>query len=342
MTELVGAVLTRPSIDLRQAAELLRRHWGIDGALRVLPSERDRNVAVAVDGVDRFVLKVSNAAEDQAVLAFQHAALHRLRSAGVPCQLPVPAIDGEEIVSVDLGRGRPELLARVLTWLPGRPLATVPPAERSDELLRDLGRVMAASAAALAGWDDPAAHRPFQWESERSLAVIAAHADAVSDPVRRGQLAGWRHRLAALATLLPGLRHGVIHNDANDYNVLVSADGRTISGLLDLGDAVWSVVVNELAVAAAYAALDTPDPSHVIATVRAGFEERMPLTNGERAVVSELVALRLATSVALSAHQSRLDPGDPYLTISEAPAWALLERLAAIEPATAAGGSSNP
>jgi hypothetical protein len=36
--------------------------------------------------------------------------------------------------------------------------------------------------------------------------------------------------------------------------------------------------------------------------------------------------------VALSAHQSRLAPDDPYLTISEAPAWELLERLAAEVP----------
>jgi hypothetical protein len=48
------------------------------------------------------------------------------------------------------------------------------------------------------------------------------------------------------------------------------------------------------------------------------------------------VALRLATSVALSAHQSRLAPDDPYLTISEAPAWDLLVRLGAIDRAEAA------
>ena len=37
---------------------------------------------------------------------------------------------------------------------------------------------------------------------------------------------------------------------------------------------------------------------------------------------------RLCTSVALSAYQSSLAPDDPYLTISERPAWALLDRLA--------------
>jgi hypothetical protein len=45
-------------------------------------------------------------------------------------------------------------------------------------------------------------------------------------------------------------------------------------------------------------------------------------------VVIDLVALRLCTSVALSAHQSRLAPDDAYLTISERPAWELLAVLA--------------
>jgi Ser/Thr protein kinase RdoA (MazF antagonist) len=187
---------------------------------------------------------------------------------------------------------------------------------------------MGRSAAALAGWDHPAAHRPFQWEAGTGLAVIDAHAAAVTNPERAALLAAWRRRLESLAPILPGLRHGVIHNDANDHNILVDDAGERVSGLLDLGDAVWSVVVNELAVAAAYAALDAPEPAAVIAAIQDGFEAACPLTDDERGVVPELVALRLVTSVSLSAHQSRLDPDDSYLTISEAPAWDLLARLA--------------
>ena len=337
MSELVGAVLTRPTVDVAQAERLLRERWGIVGRLRPLPSERDRNFAVAPDGDDRFVLKISNASEDPAVLDFQHEALARLDAAGVPCQLPVPTLTGDVLVRLDSGSpAGGHLLARLLTWLPGRPLATIPPATRTPGLLRDLGWVMGRVAGALAGWDHPAAHREFQWEAGRGLRVIDAHAAAVSDDARSALLVAWRARLDPLVEVLPTLRAGVIHNDANDHNVLVdAADGR-VTGLLDLGDAVWSVVVNELAVAAAYAALDTPDPLAVIATIRDGFEAALPLTDEERRVIVELVALRLATSVALSAHQSRLDPDDAYLTISEAPAWALLERLLGVDADDAA------
>ncbi len=330
MSELVDAVRTRPSVDDAAAAQVLARHWGIAGDLRTLPSERDRNFAVAVDGQPRFVLKISNANEDPAFLDLQHRAMERLAAAGVPCQLPVPSRDGREVVDIG-GPGAPSL-ARVLTWLPGRPLATIPPAERSDALLGDLGRVMGRTASTLQGFNHPAAQRDFQWSAEQDLAVIAAHAGAVTSPERAALLAAWQVRLAPLADQFASLRHGVIHNDANDHNVLVADDGGSISGLLDLGDAVWSILVNELAVAAAYAALGANDPLAVIEWVRAGFETALPLTDIEADVLLDLVALRLATSVSLSAHQSRLAPDDPYLTVSEAPAWALLERLAAIAP----------
>jgi Ser/Thr protein kinase RdoA (MazF antagonist) len=331
VSELVSAVLSRPTVGAEEAADVLRREWAVDGDLRSLPSERDRNYAVAVRGIDRYVLKIANADEDLRFLDLQHRALERLAAAGVPCQRLIRSRAGDEVV--DVGAPGRAALARLLTWLPGRPLGTIAAATRSDALLVDLGRVMGRTAAALEGFDHPAAHRPFQWSAEDGLGVISAHAEAVTDPARAALLADWQRRLAPLVGRLASMRHGVIHNDANDYNVLVSDDGDSISGLLDLGDSIWSVVVNELAVAAAYAALDANEPLATIAAVRRGFEEVLPLDDDERAILPELIGLRLATSVALSAHQSRLDPDDPYLTVSEAAAWRLLERLASREPA---------
>src|SRR5260370_36669487 len=70
-------------------------------------------------------------------------------------------------------------------------------------------------------------------------------------------------------------------------------------------------------------------------SVLAGYHEILPLTEEEIAAFFALMAARLAVSVVNSAHRKSLVPDDPYVTASEAPAWAALERLGAIDPQTA-------
>ncbi|MEZ4672727.1 MAG: hypothetical protein R2932_00580 [Caldilineaceae bacterium] len=67
--------------------------------------------------------------------------------------------------------------------------------------------------------------------------------------------------------------------------------------------------------------------------VVAGYHCVYPLTDTELALLYPLITMRLCMSVCISAHQQRLQPDNRYLSISEAPAWALLARLATIPPA---------
>ena len=66
--------------------------------------------------------------------------------------------------------------------------------------------------------------------------------------------------------------------------------------------------------------------------VVAGYHDVFPLNEAEIAVLYTLIGMRLAVSVTNSAHRKSLVPDDPYVTISEAPAWEALEKLAAIHP----------
>ena len=61
------------------------------------------------------------------------------------------------------------------------------------------------------------------------------------------------------------LRHAYIHNDANDYNVLVQ--GNRVSGLIDFGDMVYTALINNLAIACTYAMLNEEDPLAVAASI---------------------------------------------------------------------------
>ena len=134
---------------------------------------------------------------------------------------------------------------------------------------------------------------------------------------------------------LSRLRRGVIHGDANDHNVIVGAPRahpRPVVGLLDFGDMHHGLLVAEPAVAAAYALLGQEDPLAAAAAVVAGYHAAFPLEEEEIRHLFALVSARLAVSVTSSAMRAKRAPGDPYVTVSETPAWEALERLDRVHP----------
>ena len=328
MAPLASWIASRPKTSVVGAAIALRRWWGLDGDLEDLPSERDRNLLVrGNDGVPTHVLKIANLDEADDFLACQDMAMTRLANAGVPVQQVVNTIDGRDLVP--LGDPGPPF-ARVLTWLPGKTLASV--GAPTTDLLTDLGAVMGRCATALLDFDHPAAHRDFPWDVLRADAVVAGALDEIEDVGRRTLLAAVLDRLDAdLVPRFTMLRRSVIHNDANDHNILVGEDGRRVVGLLDFGDMIHSITAHEAAVACAYAMLDRDEPLNVMQAIIHGFVAECPLTADEVDALPQLAIARLATSVAMSARQGRLSD-DPYLRVSEAPAWDLLGRLHAIAP----------
>ncbi|MEO8208420.1 MAG: phosphotransferase [Chloroflexota bacterium] len=328
MTDQSSWITSRPEINTGDAAAALQRWWDLHGALEDLPSERDRNFVVRGEGgAPTHVFKIANLAEDPAFLECQHQAMRHLSGAGVPVQQVIPAVDGRKLVQLG-DHGAP--WARLLMWLPGRTLASI--VEPSPDLWPQLGATMGRSATALLTFDHPAAHRTFQWDVQRAGAVIAAGIPDVDDTARHDLLDRVLYRLRLdLIPRLRSLRRSPIHNDANDHNVLVDVAGTRVLGLLDFGDMVHSITAQEAAVACAYASFGRTEPMAVIGAVLTGFVATCPLTTDELDAMPSLIMARVAMSVAISANQARLSP-DPYLRISEEPAWALLERLDAESP----------
>ncbi len=314
---------SRPALPPERLRALLRDHWAIEGELSALPSERDQNTRVDVDGRPAFVLKVLNPAEDPAFLDAQDAVAARLGEARLPVARRIAARDGREPILEATSHGTARV--RLVTWLDGRPLATLDHGARRADLARAIGELVGRVTVALQAFDHPGAERPFQWDLLQASETVARGLPHVTDPGHHAILSRRLERLRAGAPRVAALRRSVIHNDANDHNLLVDDEGR-VAALLDLGDMVHSATVAELAVAQAYAMLDERDPLAIAAAVATGFDEHVERTPEERALELELIGARLAISAAISAHQATLDP-DPYLRISEAPVWRLLERL---------------
>ena len=105
-----------------------------------------------------------------------------------------------------------------------------------------------------------------------------------------------------------------------------------LAGLIDFGDMIETQTVAEVAVAAAYATFGADDPLGPILPLVAAYHRLLPLTGDELALVDILIRTRLAVSVVNSACRAAAEPDDPYLTVSEGPAWAALEALERIPP----------
>jgi len=328
----------RPSFTAEDAAALASVLFGTQGSAVELVSERDQNFLVDA-GTARFVLKIANSNEAHDALELQNALLGRLR--GIGCEVPeaLHAPDGDAIVAAT--HAGTEYFVRLLTWVPGTPLAEVQP--HTEELRRQLGALAGQVGLAFAGFEHPAANRHLKWDLRHAPERIRE---------RLGQVASSEHRALLIATLeqferstaplLDDLRTGVIHNDINDHNVLASdlavSDGwpeRHVTGLIDVGDALHGWVVADLAIAIAYAILGSSDVIGASRTITAGCHEVLPLEEAEIAALFGLISLRLALSVANSAEQSAAEPDNDYLTVSEKPAWLALERLLGIDPGLA-------
>ncbi|MGH7540326.1 MAG: hypothetical protein ACRELC_04955, partial [Gemmatimonadota bacterium] len=133
----------RPRISTAQAARIARDAWGLEGEMRPLPGERDRNFLLETPGGARRVLKLSNASERRDVLELEAAAVGRLAAAVPAYRFPValPDADGRTILEIAADDGRIHFM-RLLEAVPGRPLARVRP--HSPALLREVGHLLGA------------------------------------------------------------------------------------------------------------------------------------------------------------------------------------------------------
>ncbi len=330
-----------PRFTTGQASELAERHYGFAAGARELPSELDQNFRLTTAD-EEYVLRIVRSEADRAFVEAQVAVLRSLAAppsleraaasgsrADAP-HLPTPAVilspDGAAIQET---RSDAEShLVWLVRFLAGRPLAEARP--HRPELLSSFGRGLGELDLRLASFSHAAVHRDLRWDLRNAPAVRPLLEDV--EPARRGLVMARLDR--AEGEVLPRLRETrvqVIHNDANDYNVLVDASGTAITGLLDFGDMVHGHLVCESAVAMAYVMMDNPDPISAARHFMAGYQSACPLTEAEILLLPDLIVTRLCVSVVLSAHRRRIRPDNAYLTVSEAPAWQLLDLLGTVD-----------
>jgi len=323
----------RPALPLDLVKTLVREHFGVKGELSPLPGEWDQNLRLDTSPTGTCVVKIANRGHDTGFLDLQNLAMARLAdgwTAGA-CPRALDSLKGERIVEVQGNDGNAYRM-RVLSFIPGKPLAKVRPTD--SPTLERLGTAAGAMDACLEGFEHGSMHREFPWDLSHPE-WISARTHHIANSGRRGiverMLLQYRARVRPTLQSLPA---SVIHNDLNDENTLLDAHndgGWALAGVLDFGDMLWSHTVNELAILCAYTILESESPLDGITDLAHGYHGERPLSDDELHALFPLVCMRLCVSVTSSAIAAREDPDNAHRQISDAPAWAMLERLDGID-----------
>ncbi|MEY2114041.1 MULTISPECIES: phosphotransferase [unclassified Rhodanobacter] len=318
------------------ALQLAGRHWGVHGAISALPSYADQNFRIhAGDG--EYVLKVAHSSWSPADIELENLAMMELaaREPALGCPRVQLAVNGEHLLSLPI-KGQ-ACLVRMLSYVPGTTYAeainSLRPAQ-CEALHASLGRAVGRLTRGLKDFCHPAAGRRHDWNimSLPGLMSEVRHVEdaAFRDIVRR-HAGAFCEALPAWRTTLPIT---VLHNDANDLNVIVADDGhggKHVSAVIDFGDMCISFRLADLAIACTYAMQHESDPVACARRIVGGYLAEYPLHRCELEQLHAFILARLCHSILMATRTHREQPDNPFVLVSQQGVRGLLRQLVGVE-----------
>ena len=219
-------------------------------------------------------------------------------------------------------------MVRLLSWIPGRIWSDVNP--QLDDLRYSLGKRCGALTKTLHGFNHPEAHREFVWDIAQSLWTVE-HLDLFKGE-EKSILTFFQQQFSTIQPSYTKLRKSVVHNDANDNNIIVSTTliNPKVNAAIDYGDAIHTQIINDLAIACAYAVMGHNDPLQAAIPLIKGYHSSFLLQEQELEHLYIAIAMRLVITVTKSAINKIKEPDNNYLLISEKPAWEVLKKWSMI------------
>ena len=308
-----------------QIAQLLKENYGLSGEISQLPGERDLNYKL-VSTHGEYIFKVHESTE-RSFIQLQQEVLQRLTLiTALNEPRVVKTISGQTIIDLP-----DQKIGRLLTWADGQLYSQIKP---SIDLKVSLGSAVALVDRELADFDVTEyleiLNRPFGWNVGQSSQLIQK-INLISDEKLQAEVRQvFEIATSGLLENLEKLPNQLIHNDANDNNIVVIDD--KVTSLIDFGDVIFAPRIAGLAVACAYVISDLDDPIYELLPVIRGYHLINPLSQDELKILFGLIKLRIATSIVMAAIQSAADPSNEYLLVSQKHFAQLIEVLNAIDP----------
>lgn len=330
------------SLSTSTALELVQQHWHLSGAISELPSYADRNFKIDTEQAS-YVFKVANPNWSYADLDIENEAL--LHLAKTCPELALPKIflseDGRHIIPLTLTNDQGEKLAchmRLLSFVDGEVYAEAAQKANTDlqTLEYSLGLAIAKLDRGLSDFTHPAMHREVDW----SISMLPSLEDQIAyvddDEIRSlvtHHTAYFTQHEQAWKQQLP---LAIIHNDANDYNVIVAPDPHQaghyhVNAIIDFGDMCYHLRVVDLAITIVYALQHAESLERVqecIATILEAYQTTHRLNAEELRILPALIQARLSQSVLMATRAYRKNPENEYILISQKGVRRLLRQFA--------------
>jgi Ser/Thr protein kinase RdoA (MazF antagonist) len=217
---------------------------------------------------------------------------------------------------------------RLLTFLEGEFLGGV---AHTKTMFRSLGKFLAEMDLVLQQLHHPAIEqRVWKWDIQH-LYLNEKYIDDIPQNIDKNIVRHFfRQYDKHVVPVLPELRKQIIHNDANEWNVLTQ--NGVVSGIIDFGDLSYTPLINELAIALTYACFDKTNPLEWAIPVIKAYNQILPLEEKELNILYYLIASRLTQSVCNAAYAGKNMPENEHAFVSEEKAWKMLYLWSEIDP----------
>ena len=318
-------------ITTQEAENLLYELYGIRGKADKLPGYADYNFKIKVANKNSYILKISRPEADKNFIFFLQEILQYLEK-------NAPELVTPKIIKDSNGQYTSEVVdaqnnhryIRLLSWVTGSVWNEVNP--QLDDLRFSLGMNCGKITKALQNFDHAQAYGEFEWDTSKGL-WTKDYQHLLSEE-EKTIISHFQQEFEKHLDTYNTLRKSIVHNDANDFNILVTNDlvNPKVKSIIDYGDAIYTQIINDVGIACSYAIMDYNDPLEAALPIVSGYHSAFTLQEDELKHLYNAIAMRLVISYTTSVINQQKEPENTYLQISARPAWELLQKWYEISP----------
>jgi Ser/Thr protein kinase RdoA (MazF antagonist) len=328
------------TITQEQAQILVKQHWQLEGTIKELPSYADRNFKITTP-TGNYVFKIANPNWSYADLDIENEALLHLAKTCSDLSLPQVMLTQDHKHIIPLTTENGDLChMRLLSFVDGDVYANIVKREDIDQayLQTSLGIAIGKLDHGLSDFTHASMDRYVDW-SISNLPELQDEIAHIEDVQLRDLVAKHTRYFADNeAHWKATLPMSVIHNDANDFNVIVDSDANDprphVNAIIDFGDMCRHLRIVDLAITMVYAVQSIEDEQAVqdcLMAILSGYQRHNPLTADEIKVLFHIIMARLCQSILMATRAYRKNPENDYIMVSQVGVRRLIRQLEAMD-----------